>query len=116
MESLNKLKKDIYKSFSQTYIYLKNIAELYNISKAPNQLIVGSQLTLKNLIDIFNDFSTQQSGFEYLSVIAAHIRKIANVSVRNTGNFITLLIKIFFKFSNFLSKLFLRYMVRKFRP
>lgn len=64
---------------------MKNIDELYNIKKTSNQLVVGSQLSLKSMIDLFTDYSIQQVGFEYLSEIASHFRKIANVSVRNTG-------------------------------
>lgn len=46
---------------------------------------MGSQLTIKSMIDVFNDYSSKQTGFEYLSEIADHFNKIANVSIRNTG-------------------------------
>lgn len=68
----------------QVIIDIKNIQELYAINKSANALTIGSQITLNNLIDILNQNSTSQ-GFEYLSEIAHHIRKIANTGVRNTG-------------------------------
>ena len=47
-------------------------------------LNIGSQVTLKKLIDIFNTTSSQ-AGFEYLSELSNHVSKIANVPVRNLG-------------------------------
>ena len=66
------------------YIDVKNIAELFITTKSPNELTLGAELSLKKLIDIFNDYSSTP-GFEYLTVISAHLSKIANVGVRNTG-------------------------------
>lgn len=66
------------------YINVKEIAELHEITRGPNRLIVGSQVTLKQLIDLFNDFSSV-SGFEYLTELSNHISKIANVGVRNVA-------------------------------
>lgn len=67
-----------------TFIYIKNIPELYQINRSGVRLEFGALLSLKSVIELFNEYSVQ-SGFEYLSTIAAHLKKIANVSVRNSG-------------------------------
>ena len=66
------------------YIDVKNIAELYDIEKSANELTLGAGMSLKQIIDTFNGYSTT-AGFEYLTVISEHFSKIANVAVRNTG-------------------------------
>ena len=67
------------------FIDIKNVPDLYQVSRNPNLLSVGSSVQLKNLIDLMNDFSST-SGFEYLTEIANHFTKIANVPVRNAGS------------------------------
>jgi xanthine dehydrogenase/oxidase len=75
--------KDNLSDFS-VYIDPKRVVELYNVTVDQNGLTVGSQVTIKNLIDIFNVKSTLL-GFEYLSEIAKHLSKVANVAVRNAA-------------------------------
>jgi xanthine dehydrogenase/oxidase len=65
------------------YISIKNIPELYQVSKN-DEITIGSEISLNKLIEIFDTFSSFD-GFQYLSAISSHIRKIANVSVRNVA-------------------------------
>ena len=58
------------------YIDIKNVPDLFAITKTAMELTVGAGITLTKLIEILNLYSAQ-SGFEYLSVIAIHIGKIA---------------------------------------
>ena len=67
------------------YIDPKQICELYNVSIDQGLLNIGSQVTLKKLIDIFNTTSSQ-AGFEYLSELSNHVSKIANMPVRNLAS------------------------------
>jgi xanthine dehydrogenase/oxidase len=66
------------------YIDPKRVIELYNVSVDKNGLTIGCQVTIKQVIDIFNEKSALQ-GFEYLTEIAKHLGKVANVAVRNTA-------------------------------
>lgn len=68
------------------YLDVKNIPDLYTIQLINNTLSINSRVTLKTMIDAFNSYSTTTPGFEYLSVLATHIGKIANVSVRNAAS------------------------------
>jgi xanthine dehydrogenase/oxidase len=68
----------------QIFIDVKNVPNLFSVEKKPAELTIGSAVTLTSLIEILNQHSTSP-GFEYLSVIAFHIVKIANVGVRNTS-------------------------------
>jgi xanthine dehydrogenase/oxidase len=67
------------------YINIQSIPDLYKVEHSNNTILVGSGITLNKLIDIFTMAASSIEGFEYLSVIATHIGKIANVSVRNMG-------------------------------
>ena len=58
------------------YIDIKNVPDLFGVVKTPTELTIGSGITLTKLIDILNS-NSNQNGFEYLSVIAFHIQKIA---------------------------------------
>ena len=69
----------------QVFIDVKHVPDLYQVYRNPNFLTIGSSVQIKSLIDIMTDYSTT-NGYEYLSVIAHHFSKIANVSVRNTGS------------------------------
>lgn len=67
------------------FIDIKNISSLYQVSHNNNELTLGAALSINNLIELFETFSKVE-GFEYLSNIAKHFSKIANVAVRNTGS------------------------------
>ena len=67
------------------FIDIKNVPDLHQVTKTTSLLTVGSSVQLKNLIDVMSDFSST-SGFEYLSEIANHLSKVANVGVRNAGS------------------------------
>jgi xanthine dehydrogenase/oxidase len=75
----------------QVYFDLKHIQELYQIklndnnSKNTTSIEFGSQLTLRKMIELFHDCSTNLPGFQYLKVLADHFRKIANVGIRNSA-------------------------------
>jgi xanthine dehydrogenase/oxidase len=68
----------------QSYINIRNIPDLYQISKTPSSITIGSQITLAKLVKIFDTFANT-SGFEYLSELSSHLNKIGNVSVRNVA-------------------------------
>lgn len=69
----------------QVFIDIKSIAELYSVSMQPSGLTIGAQVSLKTLIDVFNQYSSM-SGFEYLSELAEHVSKVANSPVRNAAS------------------------------
>jgi xanthine dehydrogenase/oxidase len=68
----------------QSYINIRNIPDLYKLTKTPSTITIGSQFTLSKLIKIFDNFA-QTSGFEYLNEISAYLNRIGNVSVRNVA-------------------------------
>ena len=76
----------IYKDDGPYNVYIdpKQISELYSVSIDQGLLNIGSQVTLKKLIDVFNATSSR-AGFEYLSELSNHVSKVANVPVRNLG-------------------------------
>ena len=78
--------KGIYKNDGpfNVLINTQKVAELYQLQSTPTSLTVGANVTLSSLIEIFN-MTSENSGFEYLSVLSDHISKIAHVSVRNVG-------------------------------
>jgi xanthine dehydrogenase/oxidase len=79
--------KGVYKEELQSGLYVdpKQVTELYKVTfDSKIGLTVGCQVTIKQIIDLFNQKSTT-SGFEYLSEIAKHLSKVANVAVRNTA-------------------------------
>lgn len=61
---------------------LKKIPDLFTKTVADGKAVVGAGVTLTDLIEFFLSSSTKE-GFQYLAVLAAHIKKIANVPVRN---------------------------------
>ena len=69
----------------QIYIDINNIPDLNQITRTPTILSVGASARLKTCIDIMRDYSST-SGFEYLTQIALHLSKIANVPVRNAAS------------------------------
>lgn len=66
------------------FIDIKNTADLYKVDKTDDQLTFGSALTIASLIDLMKTYASS-AGFEYLSTIAFHLVKIANVAVRNSS-------------------------------
>lgn len=78
--------KGVYKSdpTSNIHINLQEIPELNAITQSSSALAIGASVTLSKLIEIFTANSSKP-GFEYLSTLASHFSKIANVSVRNMG-------------------------------
>ncbi|KAF4522206.1 hypothetical protein B566_EDAN007357 [Ephemera danica] len=74
----------VYRSAGITaYIDIKDVAELRTTSTTP-VLTLGGNVTLTEAMRIFNESATL-SGYAYLSQLAQHIDKIANVPVRNVG-------------------------------
>lgn len=65
------------------YIDIKNISELYSVLRT-DALTIGSMTTLQKLISVCNDYSIKP-GFEYLTVVTAHLLRIANRHVRSVG-------------------------------
>lgn len=61
------------------------MAELHTIQFAAEQLIIGGNVTLANTISTLMEAS-KMNGFEYALDLANHIRKMANVAVRNVNN------------------------------
>ena len=69
----------------QSFINIRNIPDLYQITKTPSSITIGSQTSLTKLVKIFDTFSNS-SGFEYLSEISSYLNRIGNVSVRNVAS------------------------------
>ena len=76
------------------YINIRNVLELHKVDKKDSSLVIGSQITLTKLIQLFETFS-KSTNFEYLSEVSSHLKRIANVSVRNVGTWAgNLMIKV----------------------
>jgi xanthine dehydrogenase/oxidase len=69
----------------QIYIDINNIPDLNQITRTPTVLSFGASARLKTCIDTMRDYSSTV-GFEYLTQIAHHLSKIANVPVRNAAS------------------------------
>ena len=67
-------------------INIQSIPDLYVSENVNNTIYVGSAISLNKLTEIFNLASTSIPNYEYLSVIVSHLKKVANVSVRNIGS------------------------------
>ncbi|KAJ8952860.1 hypothetical protein NQ314_007466 [Rhamnusium bicolor] len=67
------------------YIDVTSVDELTTYSLNGNSLVLGANLTLTKIMDIFTSISQENVNFAYLSSIAKHIDLVANVPVRNIG-------------------------------
>nr|XP_039264202.1 indole-3-acetaldehyde oxidase-like [Styela clava] len=67
------------------YIDTKLVPELYEIKNDETSLTLGANVSLNNLISIFEQNSSHSVTF---NVMAKHIKKIANVPVRNVGSWV----------------------------
>lgn len=65
---------------------MNDVAELRRTVVTPSSVTLGGGNTLSLGIDILQTLSTQ-AGFEYTAGLSAHIRRIANTSVRNVSSF-----------------------------
>ena len=75
---------------------LKKISDFYLMSNRANSISFGAGYSLTDVIDFF-DTASANKDFEYLAVLAAHIKKIANVPVRNvsTSFLLVRMVKVF---------------------
>lgn len=70
----------------QTYINIKNIAELNVIEKNGQNLVIGASVTLSALKDVFKKFSLEEKTlFEHLNDLAACLEKVASNHIRNVA-------------------------------
>jgi len=69
---------------ASVYIAIKDISDMYQVTKTNTSLTIGSLITITKLIDFFEDFSKFE-GFQYLNEISNHMQKVANVSIRNVA-------------------------------
>ncbi|KAJ8952857.1 hypothetical protein NQ314_007463 [Rhamnusium bicolor] len=67
------------------YIDITSVAELTTYSLIGDTLVMGGNLTLTRVIQLFCSISEGNEKFAYLSNMAQHIDLIANVPVRNIG-------------------------------
>jgi xanthine dehydrogenase/oxidase len=67
------------------FVDLKRISELQMIEKTQEHLIVGSNISLNQLVDLLNGNSSQ-IGFSYFKVLADSLKKVANEHVRNVAS------------------------------
>jgi xanthine dehydrogenase/oxidase len=65
------------------YIDLKKVKELYSVNIENTYISIGSAVPLNQLIDILQVTATKSVSFQ---PIADHLKKIANVPVRNIGS------------------------------
>ncbi|KAH8420939.1 hypothetical protein KR222_010850 [Zaprionus bogoriensis] len=66
------------------FIDVRGVAELQQHTSDSQQLKLGANLSLSQVMDILKS-SSNEAGFEYLQVLWQHLDLIANVPVRNTG-------------------------------
>lgn len=71
--------------FPDVYIDISDVQELLEVTYDENKIIVGGNVTLHTLMNIFNEVAEQQSTFQYLKKVAKHINLVANVPVRNVS-------------------------------
>nr|XP_039262043.1 abscisic-aldehyde oxidase-like isoform X1 [Styela clava] len=67
------------------YVDTKLVPDLYQINNGENTLTVGANVSLNNLIATLQQHASESVTFD---VMAKHIKKIANVPVRNVGSWI----------------------------
>ena len=67
-------------------INIQSIPDLYVFQNFDDSILIGSAISLNKLIEIFTTTASILPGFEYLSTIANHLSKVANVSVRNLAS------------------------------
>ncbi|XP_018304049.1 xanthine dehydrogenase/oxidase-like [Mycetomoellerius zeteki] len=66
-------------------IDINDIPDLRNIQITKDYLVLGGNVTITMAIQTFQKYSTEPN-FKYLSQLAEHVEKIANVPVRNIGS------------------------------
>ncbi|XP_048248710.1 indole-3-acetaldehyde oxidase-like isoform X1 [Haliotis rufescens] len=67
-----------------TYVDLQNIQEFYKTETQRSSVTIGSNVTLSALIKTLADMASGP-GYSYFTAVAAHLRKVGNVLVRNAG-------------------------------
>ncbi len=68
----------------QLFIDVSDVAELRSHSSGNNELVIGANVNLTEVMDILTKASST-SGFEYCVDLVKHIDLIANVPVRNVS-------------------------------
>ncbi|CAG0884273.1 unnamed protein product [Darwinula stevensoni] len=68
-----------------TYVDLSGIGDLFSYSLKARPMEFGAGLSLTKMIQLLDEAS-QDNAYSYAAVLAKHIRKIANVPVRNGGS------------------------------
>ncbi|XP_053684269.1 uncharacterized protein LOC128734228 [Sabethes cyaneus] len=69
----------------EVFIDISSVSELKSHSITNTALIIGSGVSLTELIEILNEAATQQSDFSYCADLSRHVELIANIPVRNSG-------------------------------
>ena len=73
----------------QVFIDVKDIPELVS-SSLTSSMNLGGNMTLTDTVAFLDNASKQNPNFSYASVLAEHIRLIANPPVRNVSSYFSL--------------------------
>ncbi len=74
-------------SSNQSFYDISSIPELHISSWSPNELVLGSGLSISKAISILEKTARQEDGsFDYTKIVAAHFKsRVANTHVRNVN-------------------------------
>ncbi|CAG0914560.1 unnamed protein product [Notodromas monacha] len=68
-----------------TYIDLNQVPELFAISTS-NGLSIGAGVSLTKTIETLKNVSVTETSYKYVTALAEHLGRVANVPVRNSGS------------------------------
>lgn len=71
------------------YVDITQVFELTTIMVKTDSLILGANISLTQVMDIFDHVSSKNPGFKYLKQMREHLNLIANVPVRNVNENLT---------------------------
>lgn len=70
---------------SAVYINILHIPTLQEHSITNDQLILGGNMCLTEVMEVFSRVSTERPGLSHLKIVTDHLQLVANIPVRNVG-------------------------------
>lgn len=67
------------------YISVTGVPELISYTLTANSLVLGGNMTLTNLMQLFYKLGAENSSYSYLTLMADHLDLVAHIPVRNIG-------------------------------
>lgn len=62
---------------------MNGVAELHKISRRRNNVSIGANVSLTELINVMIEVATDKPEYSYCSLVAKHLDLVATVAVRN---------------------------------